>query len=210
MSNRSMWGAPKGWLDAGGDRSWDDYGGRWLRQERGTGGQTVGGVWWWLDFTNMEDACGSDHDPDELYICEVKRLDFADLDDTEIRSAIESCGYTEDQGFDWYEPGARRTPQQWAALAEVCLSYGLGAPMHTETGPNRPIIVRGRARREAERLMQDDRATERQLDRPVNKIGSTAREYGRGDINSAMARMTDGPERDIMDRLHGITRIKQP
>jgi len=76
-----------------------------------------------------------------------------------------------------------------AELACVMCEYGHMAPMCPSiTGGNRRVLHR-EARREA-RLCMDD--MERRLGLPVNAIGSTALEYMRGDITSAIDRMKDG------------------
>ncbi len=101
-----------------------------------------------------------------------------------MRQAFDCCGLDMDD------------PQWQDELVKVdCLvSYGCSAPVHTESGNSYPLRVRAAARRHAEELMADDDAAEYALNQPVNRIGSTAREYGRGDLDSAMDRWKEAVE----------------
>jgi len=110
-------------------------------------------------------------------------------------------------------------------LLEACIGYGLGAPMHSEQFDfaldewDEPVYAEPervgeeldldaeatrlviRAMEAAEEFEQDEDAREAQLDKPVNRIGSTAREVGRGDIYSALGR-SDSPEAALMRKMY--------
>jgi hypothetical protein len=122
------------------------------------------------------------------YGCDVKRLDLGAIPGEQIRAAL-----------DCVDTSLDRVLGDESMLVWACISYGLGAPLYFAKRMNNAVRVRREAQLEAERLMKDDEACEAALDRPVNAIGSTAREFGTGDIDKALARLA-GP---------AIKRVKQ-
>lgn len=181
----------KGWTDIGSDSSWEDYGGKWARRAKD-------GSWYVVDFCNMYDACGEDEckaDGQDQYVCEVKRVDLADLDAETLASACKCVGlYLEEVSVEHRE----------IAQVEACVSYGASQPLESFSGNVRPANVRANARRAAETLMRDTEALTAKLDRPVNAIGSTAREYARGEIMPALNRNPEKPENALMLRMVGM------
>lgn len=179
----------KNWIELCSDVNWEDYHGMWCRQ-------AADGSWWVLKWTNMYDAMGEDECKSshiKQYECEVKRLDLEDLDKKELNSALKSCGFTLVGGIEGGELIDDRgetidNKYRYFAMVECCISYGLGAPMNTFTSDSYPLRLRAKARKYAENLMKDEKETKVRLSRSVNALGSTAEEYGRGDINSALMR----------------------
>lgn len=179
-------GGMRGWTELCSDVNWEDYHGMWAKKG-------PDGAWYVLQWTNMVDACGDDG-ADLPYECDVKRLDLREVSEAQLSSVSKSCDLRlEDLDEKFHE----------VATLESCISYGLGAPLESFTGKVRPLSVRAEARRFAETCMRDAEVLDRQLDRPVNAIGSTAREYGLGDIDSALMR-GDSPTHKLMRKLHGI------
>ncbi len=186
------------WIELCSDVNWIDYHGMWARKARD-------GSWYVLQWTNMIDACG-ERDAAEIgyeFECQVKRLDIGSLPAKEIDSALQCCGnkispegIVTDDG-DVVASGLDQVEQ---CILECCIQYGHGAPLHTETGSKHPLRIRAAARRYAESMMGDGPGLRKALDRPVNAIGSTAEEYGKGDIDSA----PDDPKHALMRRLHGL------
>jgi hypothetical protein len=90
------------------------------------------------------------------------------------------------------------------ALAECCDSYGVHAPLGSWQGNNARNLLR-QAYRLANELL-DGEALESQLEKPVNKIGSTAREFMAGDIFSALQRGVESgkPDARIMAKMYGV------
>ena len=82
--------------------------------------------------------------------------------------------------------------------------YGCYIPMGNWSGNNYKHLL-SRAKDES-RCLQGEDYHEQQLERPVNKIGSTAREYGQGDFISAMIRgiANDDQDAKIMGKIHGL------
>lgn len=180
----------KNWQELSGDVSWEDYGGKWCRKDPSHDGR-----YYVLDFINMDEACGSDNEGHDTYLCEVKIVELNELSAETLKSAMECCGLDFD---DWNSPPTQE--QRELAYVDCCVGYGCAAPVHTEGGSSYPLRVRAAARRYAEELMADAEAAEHALDQPVNRIGSTAREYGRGDLDSAMDRIRaelDGPTTEM-------------
>ena len=207
----------KGWTSIGGDVNWEDYGGKWARKLRP-------GAYIVLDFTNMEDACGRDHNPDEKYICEVKLVDLADLAEhapENLKNALDSCGFdtfaVDAAGEPYLEGNGMRIEgldNVELCCVEACVGYGCYAPLDSESGGSYPDRVRGRARRFAEALIREEpcnvkspilpsRADMIMDGRAVNKIGSTGREYMRGDLWSALRRGEGNPTVDIVRAMYG-------
>jgi len=182
-----------GWTELCSDVNWEDYHGMWARK--------VAGAWWILVWTNLEDAMGEAeaNEYGARFECAVKRLDLDSVPADELAAALQSYG------LRMPNPG-----EPWAELAtvEACVSYGLGAPMHEEHGNARPRNVRARARRVAESLWRDERACAATLARPVNAIGSTAEEYGRGDVMAALwEERVPGPAGELMRKLWDRSRV---
>jgi hypothetical protein len=186
----------KGWIDIGSDTSWEDYGGKWAKR-------APSGVWFVVTFTNMYDACGErgcKRDGVPQYLAEIQSVDPSDLPDRTIREALECVGYEETPpGIHPSEP----------VLVEACVSYGAYAPLDCFSSDTYPLRLRARARRAAEALIRDSQAFEERLSRPVNAIGSTAREYMQGDLNAALIRYQGGGgerdgKKDLMLKLQGM------
>lgn len=188
----------KNWIELCSDVSWEDYHGMWARKSKG-------GTWFVLVWTNMWDACGKEEGLDQ-YSCEVKSLDLTELSAENVASALRSCGFkATDEGIvsDQGDVISNKPHIMERILVETCIQHGYGAPLETFTGRVRPKNVRSKARRYAEDCMRDDALHAEALARPVNAIGSTAAEYGRGDVDSALHR-GDSPTHQLMRKIHGI------
>lgn len=183
----------KGWQDIGSDVNWSDYGGNWAKK-------SASGVWFVVRFINMWDACGERDcqvNGTPRYLAEVVSVDLNEISEATQRQALECVG-AENEG---------NLPE--LARVEACVSYGAHAPLDSFSGHSYPARVRANARRAAEALMADESALEAKLERPVNRIGSTAREYMQGDLDAALIRYQAGegdsdPGRDIMLKMHGM------
>lgn len=193
----------KGWTDIGSDVNWSDYSGKWAKRAKD-------GSWYVVDFTNMWEACGREAKADgcSQFVCEVKRVNLATLPTANVLSALKCCGYrmtadgiVSDQG-DLL--AAKDTEAHMVAIVEACVSYGFAEPLDSFSGDHYPERIRAQARRSAETLMKDAAALQKRLARPVNTIGSTAEEYGRGDINAALDRGPFDPAKNLMRKLHGL------
>jgi hypothetical protein len=196
----------RGWTDIGSDASWDEHGGRWAKR-------AADGSWYVVRFDNMYEACGEDEckrDGQDQYVCEVERVDLSDLGDDTLASALRCCGFTKDiDGFIYDDSGNEiASPKDetrfYLVLVEACVSYGAKQPLDSFSGNVRPSNVRANARRAAEALMRDATALGERLDRPVNAIGATAREYARGEIAAPLARMPEGPTKSILTKMVGM------
>lgn len=210
MSRKHVSGM-KGWTDIGSDVSWDEYGGRWARRARD-------GSWYVVEFMDMYEACGEDECKNYgqcRYVCEVNRVDLTDLDAETLKSALQGAGLqivdktpidgiraiVSDQG----DVVATSNGPTWdLVLVEAYASSGAKQPLESFSGDTRPANVRANARRAAEALMRDAVALEAKLDRPVNAIGATAREYARGEIMPALNRNPEKPENALMLRMVGM------
>jgi hypothetical protein len=178
----------KDWAFLTGDINWEDYGGTWFRNLRD-------GVYILLRFENMDEACGRDNEGYDTYLCDVLQVDLNTLPETELQSALQCCGIDLDEIEEQH---------QEIAKVDACLCYGAYAPLDSTSGNSYPMRVRAEARRIADTYFVDRVALEERLDRPVNMIGSTAREFGQGDLQSAMDRIRTPPDPGPM-----VKQIKQ-
>lgn len=181
----------KGWIDIGSDVNWSDYGGKWARRAND-------GSWYVVDFTNMYDTCGEGEcrrDEQCQYVCEVKRVDISQLSDKQLQSAYDCVG------LDLNDVSSEHRE---AAQVEACVVYGFAQPLYSVNGDHYPERIRARARRYAETCMKSAALLAERLARPVNKIGSTAEEYGRGDLDSALNRGPFDIGKNIVRQLHGL------
>lgn len=156
----------RGWVTLCCDVNWDAYGGTWAKL-----GQD--GAWYVLQFDNQHEACRAEEGLSK-YSCQVKRLDLSDLTGKDIQSALESCGSVDDE-LDSEETKVLRR-------LDACISYGFGAPLEDFVGDSYPERVRARARRYAIEMMRNKSKLDKRLDRPVNAVGTNARDFGVGNI----------------------------
>lgn len=174
----------KGWTELCADSSWEDYGGRWCKKG-------PDGAWYVLKFENMYDAMG-EKDAKESgaaqFSCEVVYCKLDEVDPDEVVRALESCGaddYIERVDIDasWRYLGKRPKPGLDELILLECLTgYGVGGILETFTSETAPWGIRNEARKYAEKLMRDEDEREERLDRQVNVIGNSARDFARGQI----------------------------
>ena len=190
----------KGWLDVGSDVSWEDYGGQW-------GKRASEGVWFFVKFENMLEYMSEGelkqggHD---VYYAQVKQVDLREVPVSEVESAMKSCGPDD---LERYEVEIHE-----AIHATACADYGIYAPLDQFEG-KRAAVVRAEAFRAAEEYMVDADSLESALDKPVNKIGSTARDFRMGDCLAGLKRYTDSiagsgdaPDatKNLMLKMYGV------
>lgn len=202
----------RGWVELCGDVNWEDYHGLWAKKAQD-------GSWYVLKWTNMYDACGEGEckrDGVDQYMCDVLRLVLSELTDEQKEKACRSYDRlykVKGNDFEIIDSSGTGEPIddkfKEAALVETCVSYGFGAPLHTETGNHRPLNVRAAARRFAEECMRDETKRTQLLNRSVNAVGSTAAEYGRGDVMSAQGRGPFSPAKNLMRKLSGLPKKEE-
>jgi hypothetical protein len=114
-------------------------------------------------------------------------VDLDEVDAKTIRSAMECYGCEDEAPEELY-------------LVEMLHGYGAKAPLFSAQAGGR-VVARRLGRSEASKLDIDEA-----MDRPVNAIGSTAAEYMRGDIFSALSRGVQEGRQDarIMSKLYGV------
>jgi len=86
--------------------------------------------------------------------------------------------------------------------------YGLGAPLWNDCSNNLKKLM-AEAKRESRALEGDASLYEERMNKPVNQLGSTAREYGQGDMQSALARGIKSGSTDarIMGKMYGLSDV---
>lgn len=203
----------RGWKEMTADTSWEDYGGTWTKRGpqkiRPFDPKARSGKWYVLRFTNLWDAMGmkdAKASGASQYECDVVLVDLDETPISAILPALKSSGYYTrgadihtiyDQEGHELEPGDDLNLR----IVDACVSYGLFAPLASFNGDKRPLNVRAAARRFAVECMKDDAKLNALLERTVNKIGSTARECGRGDALAGLHRLPLTPEKILMRKM---------
>jgi hypothetical protein len=124
-----------------------------------------------IRFDNMDEACGRDNEGRETYHGSLVEVD---LSVANLQSAAECHGEDAEDHDD-------------EALAFMVAGYGEYAPLHDEASNNGHKLIR-ELKAESRLLEDDSDAYEAAMNRPVNALGATAREFQRGDMDSAMNR----------------------
>lgn len=126
------------------------------------------------------------HTGEGEFCVDLALVDLDEVDAKTVRSAMQCYG-CEDQPEALY-------------LVEMLHGYGAKAPLFSAQAGGR-VVARRLGRSEARNLDIDEA-----MDRPVNKIGSTAREYMNGDFQSAVYRGVLEGRQDarIMAKLYGV------
>jgi len=176
------------WLT--GDVNFTDYGGSWYRKIDDLRYHVIR-----LD--NWEDMAGADAS-EYTYNVTLSEVNLGDAD--QLQAAMKSCGW-EDGTDDYGNP----LPD----LAKVDAMHGFGARAHLgEWNGNNYRKMLAEAKRES-RSLDDPDTYEDAMNKPVNAIGSTARELQKGDVQSAILRgLAEGdPKAELMCKL-GVLRAR--
>ncbi len=146
-----------------------------------------------VELINMDDACGRDNEGQPKYVVELRLVDLTAISASNLKSALECCGQEHIEN-----------PSD-EILADCCNSYGCHAPLDSWSGGNARKLLRA-AYKLANELSNQDKLNDRLDNRPVNKIGSTAREFMNGDTMSAIQRGVEAgnPSARIMAKMHGV------
>lgn len=137
-----------------------------------------------VDLIDMDDACGRDNDGHPKYAGELAEVDTSDME--RARAAARSWGF-DDVDAEGRPLDDNGDPLTSIALALCMFTYGAKAPLWSDSANCARDLVR-EARRESRALEGDAEAYEARMARPVNALGSTAAEFARGDMASALGR----------------------
>lgn len=157
------------WVDFG-DVNFLTFGSKWIKRIDDSRYHVV-------ELVNMEYVLGEQ----EASATGVKynvMLSEVDLTVGDLDSAKASCG------IDWDRIDSDLIGY---VLAERLHDYGYMAPLGDWSGNNANRLLK-EARSESRRLIEDSWYYDSMMERPVNLLGSTAREYQAGDFESAIAR----------------------
>jgi len=119
-----------------------------------------------VEIINWLDATGEKLDNGDLYTVALHEVN---LDAAKIDDALECSGWSGMDKSDDFQ------------LAEAVDSYGQTAPLGDWHGNNGWKLIR-QAKAESLRLEGDPEEYEARMERPVNRLGATAREFQRGEI----------------------------
>jgi hypothetical protein len=117
----------------------------------------------------------------EPYEAQLRWIDLSQISPASAENALECIG------AEKFIRELETNQARMEVLADALSEFGEYGPMGVWTSAHRDR-ARAKARKEYWRLMEDEEYLHAQKERPVNKIGSTAREYMRGDVHSALRR----------------------
>lgn len=162
------------WLT--GDCNFVDYGGKWIRRV-GERRFHIIELMNWIEAVGEREAA----EVGAKYCVDLSEVDLTAIDPTK---ALKSCGYEQADSGAIVQPcdGAEICDAAHADLciAEACHGYGANAPLWGESGNNYLKLMR--SARSFSRSLDDAAAHEDAMDRPVNKIGTSARNYMIGNL----------------------------
>lgn len=175
----------------------------WQMLQDGNGGtwqywRKQGMCYWFIEVIDFKEHLSDsewDGNPafaDGLFEATLKLVDLSEVPSEKIAEALRSCGRDDIEELE--------DDQKLLWSAEALASYGTYARMGTWRG-KRMVTARAPAREECNRLMNDDAYYEAQLDRPVNALESTAREFMRGDLWSSLQRIKDNPDATFKQKV---------
>ena len=166
-----------------GDVCWEDHGGKWCRQVSPSRFHVV-------SIFNWEETTGEEDGP--TYHLDISEVDTDDAD--RVSESLKSCGYEMEADGTIFIPysgdvlcEASDEKTRRLILCECMHGYGAHAPLEAWDGDGlEPLFAN--AAKVSKNLSEDAEAYEAAMNRPVNALGSTAREYAQGDIKSPMMR----------------------
>lgn len=162
-----------------------------------------------IEWTDMDDACGRDNEGQPKYVVELKFVDLEGISSKQLYEAVRSWGYDkEEEGqviLAKHLVGEDFDEKELLLAGEVCQSYGYSAILDSDTSNN--LTKSRRAMRSSAKQLLDEDKLEERMKRPVNAIGSTAREMMSGDIFSAMQRGCERGEVNVrlMAKVYGAS-----
>ena len=176
------------WQFLTGDVNPAQYGAKWYRQI------DKSDVYHVIELINMHDATGDEDQP--KYAVDLAEIDLI-LQADNLDAAMSCCGITDDMITD---------DNRNVASVEALSSYMGGAPLGQWSGNNYLDLIT-QAKRESNRLTTDADYYDTQMSRPVNKLGSTAREIQTGDMNSALMRGIESGDKSawLMGKIQGLS-----
>jgi len=147
-----------------------------------------------IEVTDMVEACGRDWDG-KKFNASLDVVDLNTIPAEEVLSALRSCGYDNEETM-------KEMNAEW--LVECLHGYGCKAPLEQFDSNGREVAKR-MARKAAHELL-DAGKLEEKMDQPVNKLGSTAREFIEGNIFAGIQRGVEAgkPESRLMAKMYGV------
>lgn len=168
-----------------GDVNWQDYGGKFYRK-------TSENRFHIMEVMNTEDWGDS---PGFKYCVDLSEIDLDMITNKMREEAKRSCGW---EGMD-------NNPLH---IVEMHHSYGHKAPLGEWCGNNLRKLMKNA--RELSQELDDPSIHENHMNKSVNALGSTAREFMTGDFSSGMLRGISNNDMNarITGKMYGITEEK--
>jgi hypothetical protein len=175
-----------------GDVNWEDYGGKWYRQ-------TSPSTYLVMSIFCWEEETGELGPEESTHNVELSEVDLSD--EESLTEALRSSGWEIEDGkvvnsYDGSEVGGE------LAMVEAMHGYGCKAPLGNWNGSDIKRLMTKAGKKAA--LLDDPEEYEDALNRPVNAIGSTAREFQRGEMVAPILRgISEGNQSaDLMLKMY--------
>jgi hypothetical protein len=176
------------WLT--GDVNYTEYGGKWCRKI-GPGRYHVITLDRWSEMVGKREAKNRDMDTYNVSLSEVDLKTISEElsdDRTVLHHALKSCGWyydskrgvVDEHSHDLVAPNG---PVAELVCVEACHGYGAKAPLEEYNGNNWRKLMQ-EARAYSRELTSDNEKMQEALDRPVNAIGTSAKDYMLGKMLS--------------------------
>ncbi len=146
----------------------------------------------------MDEACGSDNEGSPKYSVDLSEVDLGAISAKNKAYAWKSC-----DGNSMIGSASITAAERDLITAGCCFEYGQRAPLY-EVSTNNVYAGFRKCRAESYSLTRNATEYAARMARPVNKIGSTAREYMQGDITSAVVRGIEAgnPSASLMAKMY--------
>jgi hypothetical protein len=153
-----------------GDVNWVEYGACWVSPKQNNGDWDY---WLVVQFTNMDEACGSDNEGQPKYVVEVLAVSPDAAGEERVKAAMECCGIP-DEGEEVSD----------LMKVEALVGYGLCVTCDTFTGNDARKVVR-KAKRSLDCIAGMFGFF---MDGPKNRLGHTGWDFIAGDLSMETAK----------------------
>jgi hypothetical protein len=211
MSELGKWAEARGW-----EVWYEDTHAVYCKSLTGEAGK-VAHRYLFVEVTDMQDACGDDWrgGGGDQFVWEVQLVDVLGVDASVWNSALDYCGqqdYYAEMVADEELDDGEKLGKLFPLLADALRTHGTRAPLDDDSAPRFGWAV-SRGVKRAEEILADERLMEDLLDRPVNRIGSSARDFMGGDCLAGLRRYAgdvqdgerapDCPASNLMLKMYG-------
>lgn len=176
----------RGWIDVCSDVNWENHGGLWAKK--------VGEEYYFVRYY------GDEYESELGKTASLSLVSPKEVKESDLQSALSFTGHEKEESISGIE------------VAYSLHEYGIKAPLEDFTAKT-PLIARSQAFKYAEQLLKSSKELNKRLNKVVNKIGSTAKDFMKGDSLAGLKRYTDkvvlsgkapNEEKNLVLKIYGI------